>query len=193
VAIEDGDCVRQLQGRLNGRKDVELLVANAADRAFALAQGAPPDVLLVDLLFGGSEGIALGLDLVKKVPHAELVFVVRDRSAPEVRAAVDLGITRFLEASELPQWFDLALDRLARLARAQRMLDEARRSVGELTWWRGEAPSSPLPLAVAERRYREAFLRANLAKAGGRRMAAKMAGVPYTTFCMMLRKLGIST
>jgi len=49
-----------------------------------------------------------------------------------------------------------------------------------------------LRLAVAERRYRESYLRATLAKSGARRPAAQLAGVRYTTSCFMPRKLGIT-
>ena len=158
-----------------------------------------PEVLLVDLLVHGSEGIALGIELGKQAPSAEMVFLIEDRNDPELRVARDMGITRFVEIRNVATWLAMALEPLARLARAQRDLQEARREVAGLDIWAAEKAypdrdetSRILPLAVAERRYREAYLRGVMAKADGRRNAARIAGVPYTTFCLMLRKLGIS-
>ena len=46
-------------------------------------------------------------------------------------------------------------------------------------------------LHVAETAFRDVFLRSLLAQHGSRRRAAEEAGVPYRSFCEMLRKLGI--
>jgi molybdenum-dependent DNA-binding transcriptional regulator ModE len=46
-------------------------------------------------------------------------------------------------------------------------------------------------LHAAETRFRETYLRLLLAERGSRRRAADEAGVPYRSFCEMLRKLGI--
>jgi len=171
------------------------LVATDGDRAVAFAREHQPEVLAVDLQFGdtGSEGIALGIGLLKEAPGAEVVFLADSLNLPEVRAANDIGISRLVETRDLPRYLGVALEPLAELARARRRLEDAQRAVERVSF--GTYPpsqTSPLPLPVAERRYRESHLRACLAKAGSRRAAAQLLGVPYTTFCVMLRKLGIT-
>src|SRR6185437_6876567 len=124
-----------------------------------------PEVALVNLMFRGGRGIAVAVELRRVAPGIELVFVVEDPTVPEVQAAKDLGWERLVAA-------------------AQREVETL--SAGNVV------PAVPsLSLDAAERRYRETFLRSTMATAGGRRAAARLAGVPYTTFCVMLRKLGI--
>jgi DNA-binding NtrC family response regulator len=165
--------------------------ARSSAEALRLARQSRPEVFLVDLLLGESEGVALAIDLLKESPGAEVVFLVEGLDMPEVRAARDVGMSRFVPTAELACYLSVAALPLARLARARRTLDDAQRDVARLPA-SGESRGSPLPLAVAERRYRESYLRATLAKGGGRREAARLTGVPYTTFCVMLRKLGIT-
>jgi DNA-binding NtrC family response regulator len=170
------------------------LHATGSAQALQVARTHRPEVLLVDVLLGEGEGIGLAIDLLKTSPGAEVIFVIDDLDAPEVRAARDVGISRFVETGDLADYLAVAAGPLARLARARRTLEEAQRAVEKLPSWSAaaEPANGALPLAVAERRYRESYLRASLAKGGGRRAAARLTGVPYTTFCVMLRKLGIT-
>jgi CheY-like chemotaxis protein len=172
------------------------LAAGGRAEAVALTRTHRPEVLLIDVQLGDGEGIALAIELLGISPGAEVVFLVETLEAPEVRAARDVGVSRFVQSIDLPGYLAMAVAPLARLARARRTLAEAQREVERLP---ALPPADPiessgggLPLAVAERRYRESYLRATLAKGGGRRAAARLTGVPYTTFCVMLRKLGIT-
>jgi len=49
-----------------------------------------------------------------------------------------------------------------------------------------------MPLPLAENLFREAYIRRVLAETGNRRKAAEVAGIPYRTFCDILKKLGIA-
>jgi CheY-like chemotaxis protein len=170
------------------------LAADSRGRALEIARIHRPEVLLVDVQLGQGEGIAAAIELLGVSPGAETVFVAETLDAPEVRAARDVGVSRFVQAADLAGYLAVAVAPLARLARARRTLAEAQREVERLPSWSTPAETSGggIPLAVAERRYRESYLRATLAKGGGRRVAARLTGVPYTTFCVMLRKLGIT-
>ena len=88
-------------------------------------------------------------------------------------------------------WLDGALPSLARMARARHEHLSAERMLPPLPspddWNDDGAP----PLPQAERLFREAYLRQLLSRSGNRTIAARRAGVPYTTFCSMLKKLGL--
>lgn len=173
------------------RRGVRPLFAATATVAYETASREQPEVAIIDLMFRGGRGLAVAIELRRIAPDVEIVFVVDDSAAPEVRAALDLGWERLVSAAGLEEWLDRGLKPLAKLARLERELRTTRReaetvSAGDVV------PTVPnLPLSVAERRYREIFLRSKMATAGERREAARLAGVPYTTFCVMLRKLGI--
>jgi PleD family two-component response regulator len=173
------------------RRGVRPLFASTSTLAYDTAAREQPEVAIVDLLFRNGRGAAVAIELGRVAPDIEIVFVTDDSTAPEVQAAIDLGWERLVSSEKLEAWLDRGLKPLAKLARLKRQLGVARReaetaSAGDLV-----AGVSTLPLSVAERRYRETFLRSKMATAGERRAAARLAGVPYTTFCVMLRKLGI--
>jgi hypothetical protein len=193
IATGSSDVARTLSQWAAARRHLPL-VATTVDQALALAREHHPEVLAVDLLFGdtGSEGIALGIELLKAAPRAEVVFLAESMDLPEVHAANDIGISRLVAVRDLPLYLASALEPLADLSRARRRLDEAQRAVDRVSYGLTSPSPSSLPLPIAERRFRESHVRACLAKAGGRRAAAQLLGVPYTTFCVMLRKLGIA-
>jgi len=167
------------------------VIAASSRTALELATGEQPEVAVIDLLFGGGRGLALAAELQRLAPEIEIAFVVDDCSVPEVQAAWDLGWERLIAAEALAAWLDRGLLPLCRLAALRRQASRAQEEAARLAAGNVVPTTSELPLSVAERRYRETFLRAKLAMAGGRREAARLAGVPYTTFCVMLRKLGI--
>jgi DNA-binding NarL/FixJ family response regulator len=192
------ETTRTVGVRLEEYPGCEAYIADTEAAARTMCGEMQPEVLLIDLLVHGSEAIALGIELGKLSPNAQLVFLVEDDTDPELRVAKDMGITRFVEMKHVAAWLSSALQPLAMLARAQRDLQEAREAVDAIALWKTDtAPQEDtstkiVRLAVGEGRYREAYLRAVLARTGGRREAARLAGVPYTTFCLMLRKFGIS-
>ncbi len=173
------------------RRGVRPLFSTSASVAYEMAAREQPEVAIVDLMFRSGRGVAVAIELQRAAPDVEMVFLVEDPAAPEVQAALDLGWERLVAVERLEEWLDRGLKPLARLAKLERELRVARREA-EAVSAGNVLPAVPnLPLSVAERRYRETFLRSKMATAGERRAAARLAGVPYTTFCVMLRKLGI--
>jgi hypothetical protein len=168
---------------------VRPLVAATSTAAFTTAAREQPEVAVLDLLF--RDGRSVALELRSIAPELEIVFVVDEAGAPEAQAAWDLGWERLVAADSLEEWLAQGLKPLANLVRLKRRVTLAHHEVQRLSAGNVVPSVAPLPLAVAERRYRETFLRSKLAMAGERREAARLAGVPYTTFCVMLRKLGI--
>ena len=170
---------------------LRLLFAETSAAATELATREQPEVAVIDLLFREGRSIALAVELARIAPEIEMLFIVDDGGAPEVQAAWDLGWNRLVASNALAGWMDRGLGPLAQLVSLKRQVASVRHDTERLCAGNVVPEVAALPLGVAERRYRETFLRSKLAMAGGRREAARLAGVPYTTFCVMLRKLGI--
>jgi CheY-like chemotaxis protein len=168
-----------------------LLFAQSSTAAIEIAAREQPEVAVIDLLFREGRGIALAVELARVAPEIEVLFIVDDGAEPEVQAAWDLGWNRLVASDALADWMDRGLRPLAQLVSLKRQVASVRHDTLRLAAGNVVPEVAELPLGVAERRYRETFLRSKLAMAGGRREAARLAGVPYTTFCVMLRKLGI--
>jgi hypothetical protein len=118
-----------------------LTLTHNADKAQVHAARTSPEVVLVDLGFEDGGGIALGLSLARAAPGAEVVFVAETMDAPEVHAARDIGISRFVPMAELSGWLTVAAEPLARLARARRSFETAEQAVSNLPGWEVSRPT----------------------------------------------------
>jgi len=122
----------------------------------------------------------------------ELVLAVDHGSTAQRLALLSRGYRHIIDVDRLSTWLPDQLTSLCTLAMARRIVLEACSK---------EAPPSDLTLRTvatsrmnlhaAETNFRETFLRALLTEHGSRRGAAEAAGVPYRSFCEMLRKLSI--
>ena len=150
------------------------------------------DVALVSLADARFDGLAFGAELGATFPWIEIVYWFEEGgAAPLAAAARSVGVRRMIPLTRLFGWLDGALPSLARMARARHEHLSAERMLPPLPspddWNDDGAP----PLPQAERLFREAYLRQLLSRSGNRTIAARRAGVPYTTFCSMLKKLGL--
>jgi DNA-binding NtrC family response regulator len=191
VVDTSGQRIAAVRGWARRKGGVRVLVAGTTGAAIDIVTREQPEVAVVDLLYRDGRGIAVAVEMRRLAPELEIVFVVGQPGVPEVQAAWDLGWERIVAAEGLDAWLDRGLTPLCRLASLRRQTSQAQQDAARLAAGNVVPTPTDLPLSVAERRYRESFLRAKLATAGGRREAARLAGVPYTTFCVMLRKLGI--
>jgi hypothetical protein len=119
----------------------------------------------------------------------EILFLCHQPGCPEHLALASSGLGNVLEVAHAAAWLTESLPGLTGLARGRRLIASARRA-----GFVALAPVTPdcrLRLGTAESRFREAYFRALLAKYHSRRAAADAAGVPYRSFCEMLRKLGL--
>jgi hypothetical protein len=138
------------------------------------------------------DGLAFIYQRHESFGFPEIVFVVEDQRQPEAQALRSSGLQRVLPRGSAVQWLSTAASPLAALAKANRLQREALKRIPPLPNDCPDGDASNIPsLPHAESRYREAFLRLLLATTGSRRAAAAKAGVPYRSFCHMLRKLGI--
>lgn len=192
LAAEDSAWCERIRGWLSREDNIALWVSHTPTRILSAARDEQPELAIIDLMIDNGAGVALAIELRRRAPHVEVAFYVEQPSTPEAQAARDFGLTRVLAASDLTGWLSRSLHPLAEVARYRRKLEAAQRklepfTVSEQTPARGTL----LPLPVAERRFREAYLRACVAQTSGRREAARLAGIPYTSLCVMLRRLGI--
>jgi hypothetical protein len=150
------------------------------------------EVAAINLDGATPEGLVFAAELSARVPSAQFVFWCDgEGSSPGGEAARSLGMQRIVPQSRLVEWLAAALAPLARIARAKREQAAAEAALPSLPGPDMNRGGAPMPLPEAERNFREAYLRALLAQATNARIAAQQAGVPYTTLCSMLKKMGL--
>jgi len=121
----------------------------------------------------------------------ELVFVVDEAWSPQHLALRSRGFRYIVSQSEIAEWFPTALPGLGSLAQARRIVLSACDDGLPPPEVLATRQATGARLHAAETSFREIYLRSLLAEHGSRRKAAEEAGVPYRSFCEMLRKLGI--
>jgi hypothetical protein len=152
------------------------------------------DVCLVHLSDGGTQELAFVAAQAGNSAETDctIVFWAETPNGPQARAARALGLSQIVPAGCLVAWLAKALPALALKARATRMMRRAQRMLPPIpAWSECREQESPLALARAEMLFRESYIRRVLAETGSRRKAAQAAGVPYRTFCDIIKKLDI--
>jgi hypothetical protein len=176
--------------RLRARcQDVVIIAVDT--RAYVRDGSAEIEVALINLADERFEGVAFGAQLGALCPWIEIVYWFDEqRASSSAIAAQSTGLLRVVPLVDLVGWLERGLESLARMARARREYLLAEQSLPPLPRRNCEHDVTT-PLPEAERRFREAYLRQLLSSAGSRTIAARRAGVPYTTFCSMLKKMNI--
>jgi DNA-binding NtrC family response regulator len=172
----------------------EAAVWTAHDRAsaVALARDEQPQLAIVELGLHECDGPAVALQIVAVAPHGEAIFFAGPGTEGALAAARDLGLARVVSLADLHLTLARLLAPLAESVRLRRRLDEVERWLDDVAREPNDrAHPQRISLPEAERRYRETYVRSLLAETGNRREAARRAGVPYTTLCEIIRKLGI--
>ncbi len=183
----DRDGGLALASRLRGRSP-EIGVTVVSSRSVSLA--GPVDVGVISLADPRFDGLAFAGELCAQHPGVETVFWFDALSAaPAAAAARSVGVRRVIPLDALADWLDMALPSLGTMARSQRAQAVAERALPPLPTMRVAPPTTPLP--VAERTFRETYLRWLLSDSASYVIAARKAGLPYTTFCSMLKKLDL--
>jgi hypothetical protein len=169
--------------------DATILDLNVSD---GFVQPDRLEVAAINLEGTTPEGLVFAAELGAQVPSVQFVFWFEgETSSPGEDAARSLGVQRIVPRSQLVEWLASALEPLARIARAKREQASAEAILPTLPGLDRGRGAASLPLPEAERSFRESYLRALLAQASNARIAAERAGVPYTTLCSMLKKMGL--
>jgi hypothetical protein len=170
----------------------DLLIVVVDTRAYGRdGSAAEIDVALINLVDERFDGLAFGAQLGVLCPWIEIVYWFDEqRGLSPAIAAQSVGIRRVVPLVDLVGWLERGLESLTRMARARRGYLLAEQALPPLPRPHSEHDVTT-PLPEAERLFREAYLRQLLSRTGSRTIAARRAGVPYTTFCSMLKKMNI--
>jgi hypothetical protein len=153
----------------------------------------PFDVCVAHISDAAPSVLALVTSFAVKFSDAALVYWSDEPYAAQVSAALALGVSQIIPGAALSGWLARALPALVRGARSRRSARLASQSLPPVPAWSWEDTSAQrMPLPLAENLFREAYIRRVLAETGNRRKAAEVAGIPYRTFCDILKKLGIA-
>lgn len=125
--------------------------------------------------------------------YPEVVYVTEDGWSPQRFVLETRGVPYVICEADLWHWLATAAQPLCALALARRaaLAAFARRPASTPPHWKAQSSGRSMRLHAAETLFRESFLRGVLAEHGSRRDAAEAAGVPYRSFCEMLRRLGV--
>jgi len=169
------------------------VVSNLASILPVDAPGIEWDVALAFLSARSLQPLTDVLTMHDRLGFPEVVAVAENPNDAAAVALKEFGVERVLPQEAAVEWLSETVAPLASIALAKRLLRRGREAIREAP--RVDPFSRPpfLPLTVAEARFREAYLRALMAHAGSRTLAAKGAGVPYRTLCYMLERYGIRT
>ena len=183
---------RDLQVALSGIPgiDVHVQVGPLTEPSTALSG---IELVAVDVSAPSGAALSWGIRLLRTRDDCAVVFFCDDPFAPELAAIKALGIVPTLIASGSLSWFAQTLPALVRVAMAKGALRLAERQIEPLFGAAAQRGSgtSPVPLPVAEWRFRETYVRSILAATGNRVEAAQRAGIPYRTLCKIVQAMEI--
>jgi len=161
--------------------------------AASLPAAAPPfDVVVVTLSDENLETLSYSLLMRKKFGHPEVVFVTDDLEGPIASGLSELGVELIIPQHLAIEWLVQELPTLTIMARTRRVHRAAKARLGLARSTCCPDLRATSGLFVAERKYRETYIRALLASTNSRREAAAKARVSYRTLSHILTKLGIS-
>jgi hypothetical protein len=191
VLVYDPDDDRSVEfARLRSRQPHAIVTAIATRTWPADLATEGVDIAVVNLGAKNLDGLGFAAELGAALPWIETVFWYDERAgAPSAAAARSLGVERVIPRQYLLDWLEEALVSLTAMARARREHIQAERALPSLPSM--DAVDTTIPLPEAERRFRETYLRRVLSESPSHTAAASRTGVPYTTFCSMIKKLNL--
>jgi hypothetical protein len=174
-----------------GRRLQLSVYSDLASNMDVVTPGIELDVVLAFLRARSLRSLTAVLTMHDRLGFPEIVAISEHPNDAAAAALKEFGVERVLPQESAVSWLSATLEVLASIAIAKRSLRRHGAALGQ--WPRVDPFSGPhiLPLSVAEARFRETYLRALMAQAGSRTLAAKGAGVPYRTLCYMLERYGI--
>ena len=150
LVIDDDVGVREYLGELLARAGYEVFTAASGEEALEDLAETRPDLVTLDVVLDGMDGIETLRRLKKRIPEVPVVMLSGHGQARTIVEAMQLGAADFLrkpfEVEELQLAFERALETRA-----------LRREVEELRGQAGQAGSGILILGADEGKIREAL------------------------------------
>jgi two-component system response regulator NreC len=124
--VDDHDMFRAAIRRFLDRTGDLRVVCEAADAqaAFAAIDAAQPDIVLLDLVLVGMDGLSIARELATRAPSARVVILTGHDSPDRVQDALEAGACAFLRKTES---LDALIACLRQVARGERPLGPAAR------------------------------------------------------------------
>ena len=82
---------------LEGHQDITVAgMAHDGEEAFALAEKVKPDVMLLDIMMPGMDGVTLARKMRSELPDVALLMLSSDTSTPTIEQLLEIGVDGFL-------------------------------------------------------------------------------------------------
>lgn len=177
MIVEDEPRMRELLVQAIGGWGFGVVAARSGEEALRLAEGEPPDIVLLDLNLPGIDGIECFARLREKLPQLQGIVLTGFASLEAARRAIHLDVVEFLTKpaplGELEQALDRAMRRIAPQLPVLPEMSEEEKAASE-----PPAPESGMTLEEVERQHILSTLNRN---AGNRTATAAELGISRRT------------
>jgi two-component system response regulator AtoC len=130
LVIDDDPGVREYMEALVTRQGYQVFAAADGEEALGALQDSRPDLITLDVVLPGMDGLATLAELKKRLPDVPVVMLSGHGQARNIVEAMRLGASDFLrkpfEVEELELAFQKALEKRALKQEVQRLRDRAR-------------------------------------------------------------------
>ena len=130
LVIDDDPGVRDYMEALVSRQGYEVFAAADGEEALGSLERTRPDLITLDVVLPGMDGLAVLAELKKRLPDVPVVMLSGHGQARNIVQAMRLGASDFLrkpfEVEELELAFQKALEKRALKQEVERLRDQAR-------------------------------------------------------------------
>ena len=130
LIIDDEPNIRRMVGALLSAEGFEVREAHDGASGIATALRSDPDVVLLDLMMPGQDGMAALQSLREKMPDIPVIMMSGRAGLADAVRATQLGAVNFLEKPLTPEGVLLALRAAAELRRVRREAAALRAELG---------------------------------------------------------------
>ncbi|MDP6244749.1 MAG: response regulator, partial [Myxococcota bacterium] len=136
LVIDDDPGVREYMEALITQQGYQVEAAADGEEALAKLDAARPDLVTLDVVLPGMDGLATLAELKRRLPDVPVVMLSGHGQARNIVEAMKLGASDFLrkpfEVEELELAFQKALEKRALKQEVERLRSQARSEAGRL-------------------------------------------------------------
>lgn len=155
LIVDDENTLRTTMADLLATQDREIVTAASGEEALAYLEGGPFDLLIVDLIMPGIDGLQV-LDVAQKLsPQAKIIMLTAYGTLESAIQAMRRGATDYLlkpaSAPQIEAAVDRALQQRYETGRRQELIDRIGDALDELRSPEGARPPTQSPPPRQER------------------------------------------